>query len=178
MIFSNLVMYFIILSTGATLFAAGQHDISTAAQAAEALRPLAGRAAAWLFAAGVVGVGFLSVPIMTTGAAYDLSQVCGWKNGLHAHPRDAKAFYASIAGFTIIGTALNFVGINPMKALVWAGIVQGFSTPPLMLLLMLLTGSRAVMGDRVNSPGLAALGWITTIAIFAATVGLVVSWLV
>src|SRR4029079_3713877 len=79
MIFSNLVMYFIILSTGATLFAAGQHDISTAAQAAEALRPLAGRAAAWLFAAGVVGVGFLSVPIMTTGAAYDLSQVCGWK---------------------------------------------------------------------------------------------------
>lgn len=177
MTFSNVVMYFIILSTGATLYVTGQHEISTAAQAADALRPLAGRAAAWLFAAGVVGVGFLSVPIMTTGAAYDLCQVVGWKHGLHARPRDAKAFYAAIAGFTLIGTLLNFVGINPMKALVWAGIVQGFSTPPLMLLLMLLTGSREVMGDRVNSPGLAALGWVTTAAIFAATAGLVVTWI-
>jgi NRAMP (natural resistance-associated macrophage protein)-like metal ion transporter len=178
MTFSNVVMYFIILSTGATLYAAGQHEVSSAAQAAEALRPLAGRGASLLFALGVVGVGFLSVPIMTTGAAYDLCQVFGWKHGLHARPRDAKGFYAAIAGFTAIGMALNFIGINPMKALVWAGIVQGFSTPPLMLLLMLLTGSRKVMGDRVNSPGLAVLGWVTTAAIFAATIGLVVTWLV
>ena len=178
MLFSNIVMYFIILSTGATLFVAGQHDISTAAQAAQALQPLAGRAAAWLFAAGVIAVGFLSVPIMTTGAAYDLCQVFGWKHGLHARPADAKAFYAAIAGFTAVGTALNFAGINPMKALVWAGIVQGFSTPPLMLLLMLLTGSRRVMGDRVNSRGLAVLGWATTLATFGATVGLVVTWIV
>jgi Mn2+/Fe2+ NRAMP family transporter len=177
MTFSNVVMYFIILSTASTLFVAGQHDISSAAQAAAALRPLAGSAASWLFAAGVVGVGFLSVPIMTTGAAYDLCQVFGWKHGLNAHPRDAKGFYAAIAAFTVIGTGLNFLGINPMKALVWAGIVQGFSTPPLMLLLMLLTGSRAVMGDRVNSPGLAALGWVTTVAIFAATAGLIVTWI-
>jgi len=178
MTFSNLVMYFIILSTGATLYAAGQHEVSTAAQAAEALRPLAGRAASLLFAAGVVAVGFLAVPVMTTGAAYDLCQVLGWKHGLHAHPRDAKAFYAVIAGFTALAMALNFVGINPMKALVWAGIVQGFSTPPLMLLIMLLTGNRDIMGDRVNSRGLAILGWATTCAIFAATIGLVVTWIV
>ena len=177
MVFSNLVMYFIILSTGATLFAAGQHEISTAAQAAEALRPVAGRAASILFAAGIIGVGCLSVPIMTTGAAYDLCQVLGWKHGLHARPKDAKAFYAAIAAFTLIAMGLNFIGINPMRGLVLAGIVQGFSTPPLMLLIMLLTSSRAVMGDRVNSPGLAVLGWVTTAAVFAATIGLILTWI-
>lgn len=176
MFFSNLVMYFIILSTASTLFKNGTTEINSAAEAAEALKPLAGDAAAVLFALGVIGVGFLAVPIMTTGAAYDLCQVVGWKHSLHAKPREAKKFYAAIGGFTVLAMGMNFLGFNPMKALVFSGIVQGFSTPPLMLLIMLMTSNRKIMGDRVNGLGLNILGWLTVTAIFAATVGLVVTW--
>ena len=111
MLFSNLIMYFIILSTGTTLYRAGERDIETAAQAAEALRPLTGDAAGILFALGVIAVGFLAVPIMTTGAAYDLSQVMGWKASLHARPQQAKKFYLLVAAFTVIAVALNFLGL-------------------------------------------------------------------
>jgi NRAMP (natural resistance-associated macrophage protein)-like metal ion transporter len=176
MFFSNVVMYFIVLSTASTLFKTGPRDISTAAQAAEALKPLAGDAASVLFALGVIGVGFLAVPVMTTGAAYDLSQVMGWKHSLHAKPSEAKKFYVAIGVFTTIAMCLNFLGFNPMKALVYSGIVQGFSTPPLLLLIMLMTNNRKIMGDRVNSRGMNILGWITTVAIFAATAGLVATW--
>jgi Mn2+/Fe2+ NRAMP family transporter len=178
MAFSNLIMYFIILSTASTLFKAGKTDIHSAAEAASALRPLAGDAAGILFAIGVVGVGFLAVPIMTTGAAYDLCQTFGWKGGLHAKPSEAKAFYAAIAVFTLIAMSMNFFGINPMKALVFAGIVQGFSTPPLFLLIMLMTNNRAIMGERVNSRTANIFGWLTTAAIFAATIGLAVTWVI
>ncbi|MER9617414.1 Nramp family divalent metal transporter [Mesorhizobium sp. M0207] len=176
MMFSNLIMYFIILSTGATLYKAGHHDIDTAAQAAEALRPLAGQAASVLFAAGVIGVGFLAVPVMSTGAAYDVAQAIGWKNSLHARAREAPKFYLAIGFFTAIAAGLNFLGFNPMKALVWSGIVQGFSTPPLLLLIMLMTNSRRIMGDQVNSRSTNILGWATTVAIFSATIGLVATW--
>jgi Mn2+/Fe2+ NRAMP family transporter len=114
MLFSNIIMYFIILSTGATLHKAGQTEIETAAQAAEALRPLAGDAAGILFATGVIAVGFLAVPIMTTGAAYDLAQVIGWKSSLHAQPAEARRFYRAIVGFTLLAIATNFLGFNPM----------------------------------------------------------------
>ena len=176
MFFSNVVMYFIILSTAATLFKTGPHDINTAAEAAEALRPLAGPAASALFALGVIGVGFLAVPVMTTGAAYDLCQVMGWKHSLHAKPSEAKRFYVTIGVFTAIAMGLNFLGFNPMKALVYSGIVQGFSTPPLLLLIMLITNNRRIMGNRVNTFWMNVLGWITTAAIFAASIGLVASW--
>jgi len=176
MFFSNLVMYFIILSTASTLFKTGATEINTAAEAAEALRPLAGSAASVLFALGVIGVGFLAVPVMTTGAAYDLSQVVGWKHSLHAKPSEAKKFYGAIAGFTVLAMGMNFLGFNPMKALVFSGIVQGFSTPPLLLLIMLMTNNSKIMGPRVNTLGLNILGWITTAAIFAASIGLVASW--
>ncbi|MBV9744283.1 MAG: divalent metal cation transporter [Acidobacteriia bacterium] len=178
MFFANAVMYFIILSTSATLFKAGKTDINSAVDAAQALRPLAGNAAGLLFTLGVIGVGFLAVPVMTTGAAYDLCQSTGWKNGLYRKPAEAKRFYVAIAIFTFIAIGLNFFGINPMKALVLAGIVQGFSTPPLMLLIMRMTNNPAIMGKRVNGRALNILGWITTIAIFAATLGLVISWFV
>ena len=178
MFFSNLVMYFIILSTASTLFKAGKTEINNAAEAAEALRPLAGDAAAVLFALGVIGVGFLAVPIMTTGAAYDLCQVVGWKHSLHAKPSEAKKFYAAIGVFTILAMSMNFLGFNPMKALVFSGVVQGFSTPPLLLLIMLMTNNRKIMGDRVNTFWLNVLGWLTTAAIFAATIGLVVTWFI
>jgi NRAMP (natural resistance-associated macrophage protein)-like metal ion transporter len=177
MVFSNLVMYFIILATGATLYPAGERDISTAAQAAEALRPLAGSAAGILFALGVIAVGFLAVPVMTAGAAYDLVQSLGWRHTLHARFHEAKGFYLVIIGVTVVAVALNFLGVNPMKALVLSGIVQGFSTPPLLLLIMLMTNNRAIMGKRVNSRGMNVLGWVTTGAIFAASIGLVITWL-
>jgi Mn2+/Fe2+ NRAMP family transporter len=176
MLFSNLIMYFIILSTASTLHKAGATDIASAADAAEALKPIAGDAAGVLFALGVIAVGFLAVPIMTTGAAYDVCQAFGWKHGLHARPSEAKRFYLLIAGFTVLAMSMNFFGFNPMKALVVAGIVQGFSTPPLLLLIMRMTGDRTLMGDAVNGRAVSVLGWATTAAVFAATAGLVCSW--
>jgi Mn2+/Fe2+ NRAMP family transporter len=175
MIFSNIVMYFIILSTAATLFTAGQ-NVQAAADAAKALEPLAGRAAGLLFTLGVIGVGFLALPVMTTGAAYDLSQAMGWRNSLGAKPKEAGKFYGVIVIVTVVAIGLNFLGFNPMKALVWSGIVQGFSTPPLMFLILRKTNNRRIMGDRTNGRAINVLGWITTTAIFAASFGLVASW--
>lgn len=176
MTFSNLIMYFIILATGSTLHAHGQTEIETAAQAAEALRPIAGDAAGYLFAAGIVSVGFLAVPVMTTGAAYDLAQSFGIKGSLNATAREAPKFYIIIGIVTAVAIAMNFLGFNPMKALVWAGIVQGFSTPPLLFLILLMTNNRRIMGDQVNSRGMNVMGWVTTAAIFSASAGLVVTW--
>lgn len=178
MFFANLVMYFIILSTASTLFKAGKTDIDSAAQAAQALEPFAGEAAGLLFTIGIVAVGFLAVPIMTTGAAYDLCQAVGWKYGLHTKPREAPKFYLTIAFFSLVAMAMNFLGINPMKALVFSGIVQGFSTPPLLLLILFMTNKREIMGIRTNSKTITALGWITVILIFTATIGLFVTWFI
>jgi Mn2+/Fe2+ NRAMP family transporter len=177
MIFSNLILYFIILSTGATLHPAGQTEIDSAAQAAQALRPLAGDAAGLLFLAGVVGVGFLAVPIMTTGAAYDLVQSVGRKGSLHDKPRDARLFYGTIAGVTAVAVGLNGLGFNPMKMLVWSGIVQGFSVPPLLVLMLIMTNDRKMMGDKVNSLGTNLLGWATAAITFAAAAFLVATWI-
>jgi Mn2+/Fe2+ NRAMP family transporter len=176
MLFSNIILYFIILSTGVTLHPAGQTSIDTAADAARALEPIAGPAATILFAAGVVGVGFLAVPVMTAGAAYDLAQAFGEKSSLNARPSEAPFFYATTVVVTVVAVLLNFMGFNPMKALVWSGIVQGFSVPPLLFIMMLMTNDRAVLGARVNSPLTNTLGWITNFVTFAATVCLVVSW--
>lgn len=178
MAFSNIIMFFIVLSTGATLHKAGQTAIDNAAQAAQALQPLAGSAASFLFALGIIAVGFLAVPVMTTGAAYDLAQAVGWKSSLHAKPNEAKAFYLLIAAFTLIAVLLNSLGFNPMKALVYSGIVQGFSTPILLLVIVLMTNDRRLMGDKVNSVWLNILSWATVVSIFAATLGLVVSWVI
>jgi NRAMP (natural resistance-associated macrophage protein)-like metal ion transporter len=177
MLFSNVVMYFIILSTAATLFKAGKTQVDSAADAALALKPLAGPAAAYLFALGVVAVGFLAVPVMTAGAAYDLCQTMGWRYGLSKRPREARPFYGAIAAFTLIACGLNFFGLNPMRMLVFSGVVQGFSTPPLMLLLLFMTRDRALMGGKVNSRALNVLAWLTTAVTFAASGGLVASWL-
>lgn len=178
MTFSNVVMYFIILSTASTLYKEGQTDIETAAQAAEGLRPIAGDAAGILFALGVIGVGFLAVPVMTTGAAYDVSQALGWRHSLSAKPREAKRFYAAVGAFTVIAVLLNFLGFNPMKALVWSGIVQGFSTPPLLLLIMIMTNDRRIMGEQANSRFTNVLGGATTASIFLASAGLVATWFI
>ncbi|WP_340317591.1 Nramp family divalent metal transporter [Rhizorhabdus argentea] len=176
MIFSNIILYFIIMSTGLTLHPAGQTEIETAAQAAAALEPLAGEGAKYLFAAGVVGVGFLAVPIMTTGAAYDVVQGIGREGSLHDQPDQNRLFYAVIGTVTVLAVAMNFLGFNPMKMLVWSGIVQGFSVPPLLLLMMMLTNSRKVVGARTNSRWTNMLGWATTLATLLCTVTLVATW--
>jgi NRAMP (natural resistance-associated macrophage protein)-like metal ion transporter len=173
MLFANLITYFIMLSTAATLFKAGKTDINTAAQAAQALAPIAGKLSSFLFTIGVVSVGLIAVPIMTTGAAFDVCQSFGWKHGIHYPPAKVKRFNVAIAVFTALAMCLNFLGFNPMKALVWSSIVQGVSTPFLMLVIMLITTNRQIMGRWVNTKRMNVLGWITTVAIFAATVGLI-----
>src|SRR5437879_6408885 len=142
MFVSNVVMYFIILSTAATLFKAGQTDIQSAADAAKALRPLAGDAATILLAVGLTGAGFLAVPVLTASAAYAISEAFGWRYGLDQPPHRAKQFYAIIAASTIIGIAINFVGINPIAALFWTAVINGFLAPPLLVLIMLIANNR------------------------------------
>ena len=176
MIFSNIILYFILLATGVTLHGSAQTEIETAAQAAAALEPVAGPAAKYLFAAGIIGVGFLAVPVMTTGAAYDVVQGLGREGSLHDAPDENRLFYAIIAAVTLLAVGLNFLGFNPMKALIWSGIVQGFSVPPLLLLMMMLTNSRSVVGARTNSRWTNLLGWLTTGVTFLCAAALVASW--
>jgi NRAMP (natural resistance-associated macrophage protein)-like metal ion transporter len=176
MLFSNVVMYFIILATAATLFKAGKHDIRDAAAAAEALRPLAGNAAAVLLALGLVGSGFLAVPILTGSAGYAISQAFGWRYGLDEKPLQCRQFYGMIAASTLVGMLINFLPINPIAALFWTAVINGFLAPPLLVAIMLIANNKAVMGDRVNGPALNVLGWATTAAMFAAAIALVLTW--
>lgn len=176
MLFSNVVMYFIILATAATLHRDGRTDIADAAQAAEALRPLAGDAATVLMALGLIGTGLLAVPILTISGAYAVCEAAGWRHGLDEKPGRAWQFYAVMAASTVVGLILNYAGVNPISALVWTAVLNGFLAPPLLVVLMLVAGNRAVMGDRVNGPLLSVLGWATTALMFAAAAGLGLTW--
>jgi len=176
MFFSNLVMYFIIFATAATLHAAGQTDINSATEAAEALRPLAGDLSAILLAAGLIGAGFLAVPILSGSAAYALSEAFGWRYGLGEKPDRARQFYAVIAASTLIGMGINFVGINPFDALFLTAVINGFIAPPLMVLIMLIANNRQIMGERTNGRWTNVLGWIATLTMWAAALVLVLSW--
>ena len=160
--FSHLTALFIIVATAATLNAHGITDITSAAQAAEALRPIAGDLAFALFAMGIIGTGLLAVPILAGSAAYAVSETFGWTEGLNRKPREAKAFYGAIALATAGGIALNFIGVDPMKALYWAAVVNGLLAPPLMVVTMLIAQNRKVMGNLVLGRGLAFGGWVST----------------
>ncbi len=176
MFFSNAVMYFIILATGATLFKAGQTEISSAADAAQALRPLAGDGAYILLALGLIGAGFLAVPILTGSAAYAVSEVFGWRLGLNKRPARAKQFYGVIAAATLIGMLINFLGINPIDALFWTAVINGFVAPPLLVLIMLVANNKAIMSEHTNGLATNVFGWIATLAMFAAAIALVLTW--
>ncbi len=160
--FSHLVALFIVIATAATLHASGVREIESASQAAEALRPIAGDFAFALFATGIIGTGLLAVPILAGSAAYAVSEAFGWTEGLGRKPRDAKAFYGVIALATAGGVALNFIGIDPMKALYWSAVVNGLLAPPLMVVTMLIASNRSVMGDLVIGPKLKFGGWLST----------------
>ncbi len=175
MVFSEVVAYFIILATGATLFVAGKTDIASATDAAQALRPLAGDAAALLLAVGLIGSGVLAVPVLTGAAAYGVSEAFGWRSGLDHKLTRAPQFYAVIIAATLVGMAIDFLGINPITALVLSAVLNGLVAAPLLVLVMLVSNDRAAMGDRVNGRLLNVLGWVTTIVMGVAAIGLIVT---
>jgi Mn2+/Fe2+ NRAMP family transporter len=176
MFFSNVVMYFIILAAASTLFNGRNTTIESAVQAAQALRPLAGDAAYLLWAPGLIGAGVLCVPILTGSAAYAAAEAMGWKRGLDERPKRAKLFYGVIALSTIAGMLINFVGVNPITALFWTAVINGFLAPPILVVVMLVANNKSVLGEHVNGPVSNAVGWATTVAMSAAAAALLVAW--
>ena len=159
MIFSNLIAFFVMVVGSAVLYTAGLHEVSSAAQAAEALRPLAGDFAFWLFAGGIIATGLLAVPVLASSAAYAVAEAFGWEEGLERHWREAKKFYAIIAIATLAGTALDFTPVDPMKALYWSAVINGVVAVPIMGAMMLLVSRESVMGAFVASRRTRWLGW-------------------
>ena len=177
MLLSNVVMFFIILATAATLHRAGRTEIATATDAAEALRPLAGEAAFVLMAMGLIGSGVLAIPILSGSGAYAVAEAFGWKFGLDEKPGRAKEFYLVMGASTVAAMAINFMGIDAMKALFWTAVINGFLAPPLLVVVMLVANNRTVMGKRVNGIGLNVLGWATTTLMSAASLVLIWTWI-
>jgi NRAMP (natural resistance-associated macrophage protein)-like metal ion transporter len=172
MLVSNLIMYFIILATALTLNASGETQIETGADAAQALRPLAGDLAGVIFAVGMIGTGLLAVPVLAGASAYAVSETFGWKRGLDEDWRRARPFYGVIALATLVGLVIPFTGIKPMDALFFTSILNGVAAPFLLVVIMLAARNKKVMGRQTIGPLLTALGWIVTIAMFAALAGL------
>jgi Mn2+/Fe2+ NRAMP family transporter len=169
--FSNLISLFIIITTAATLNAHGITDIATSAQAAEALRPIAGPFTATVFAAGIIGIALLAVPVLAGSCAYALGEALNWTTGLDRRPLDAKGFYGAIAVSTLIGMGINFTGFDPIRALFWSAVLNGVVSVPLMIVMMLLAMAPKVMGPFVLPRPLWAMGWLCT-ATMAAAVGI------
>ena len=176
MLLSNIVMYFIILTTAATLHASGNRHIETAADAAKALVPLAGRGAEALLAMGMIGAGALAVPILTGSAAYALAGAFNLKAGLAEQPSRAPQFYAAIAASTLVGMEINFVGIGAVAALFWSAVINGVLAPVLLAVMMLVANNHKIMGSDRNGPLLNLAGWATTGAMALAAAGLFVFW--
>ena len=177
MFFSNLIMYFVILSTAATLSQSGHSSIQTAGEAAQALRPLAGRAASLLFALGIIGAGALAVPVLTTGPAHALAEMFGWSHGLRKAPTGAPEFYAVIVLSTAVAIGIGLSGFNPISALFWASVVMGLLAPPLMWIIMLAVSKREIMEEHTNERWLKLLGWVTTAAVTLAASALIWTWI-
>jgi NRAMP (natural resistance-associated macrophage protein)-like metal ion transporter len=176
MFFSNLVMFFIILTTAATLHAHGVRNIETAQQASEALLPLAGPGAYWLFTLALVGTGMLGVPVLAGSCAYAIAEAASWKAAsLSSKPLRAPRFYLVIAAAMVVGLALDFAGLNAVKMLFWSAILNGILAPPLVVLVVLLTSDKRVMRERVNGRWAKALGWICAAMMSAAALGLLVT---
>jgi NRAMP (natural resistance-associated macrophage protein)-like metal ion transporter len=172
MIFSNLVAFFIIVTTAATLGAHGKHDIATAQQAAEALRPLAGRFAALLFTLGMVGTGILAVPVLAGSSAYVAAQTFKFREGLNEAPHRAPAFYGVIAAGIAIGIAMNLFHVDAIKALFWSAVLNGVAAVPLIAVIVLFASNSSIMGRWSSSWLARAWGWGTFALMGAATVGM------
>jgi NRAMP (natural resistance-associated macrophage protein)-like metal ion transporter len=174
MLFSNSVAFFVMLMGAVALHAAGQTDVRTAAQAAEALRPLAGDLAFSLFALGIIATGMLAVPVLASSAAYAVAEAFGWAEGLERHWREAKGFYSIVVVATLIGTSLSFSPIDPMKALYWSAVINGVVSVPIMAAMMLLASNPAVMGPMTVRRKTRSFGW-GAVGVMAAAV-LMMGW--
>jgi Mn2+/Fe2+ NRAMP family transporter len=170
MFYSDITAYFIILATAVTLNVAGVRDIETAAQAASALRPLAGDFAYMLFALGILGVGLIGVPVLAGSAAYALAEAMGWKWGLERRAADARGFYGVIAVSVLAGLVIQYSPISPMKALFWSAVINGVVAVPLMVVIILLVSKKSVMGSFTAGRPTIALGWIATAVMGVAAV--------
>jgi Mn2+/Fe2+ NRAMP family transporter len=177
MAFSNLVALAIMVTAGATLHGSGVTKIDTAAQAAEALRPIAGEFAFVVFAVGIIGTGFLSVPVLASSAAYAFGETRKWPVGVSKKVAQAQGFYATIAAATVIGALINVLPVAPMRALVWAAVLNGIVSAPVMAMLMMLATSHRVMGRYRISVPLAVGGWAATLVMGAASIALLLSTL-
>jgi len=172
MFYSNITAYFIILATAVTLNVAGVTDINTAAQAASALRPLAGDFAYLIFALGILGVGMIGVPVLAGSGAYALSEALGWNEGLERKVRDARGFYSIIAISVLAALAIQYSPISPMKALFWSAVINGVVAVPLMVVIIMLVSKKSVMGDFTASRPLIVLGWVATAVMAAAALAM------
>jgi len=168
MFFSNVVMYFIILATAATLNRSGFTEIATAREAAEALRPLAGNAAYLLFALGLIGTGLLAVPVLAGSASFAVAEVFGWRSGLDLSPRRGRHFYLVFAGAIAGGMLLDLFQTNPIRMLFLSAILNGILAPPLLVLVMLVSNDAKIMGEHTNGVWLNVLGWGATAVMTAA----------
>lgn len=169
--YSNIISLFIIITTAATLNAHGITNIATSAQAAEALRPIAGAFTFALFAVGIIGIGLLAIPVLAGSCAYALGEALDWPTGLDRLPLDARAFYGTIIVATLIGIVINFVGLDPVKALFWAAVINGVVAVPLMIVIMIMAMAPKVMGQFTLSRTLCTMGWLCT-AVMTVAVGI------
>ncbi|WP_049826517.1 Nramp family divalent metal transporter [Bradyrhizobium japonicum] len=168
---SNVIALAIILTTAATLHASGKTDIESSAQAAEALRPVAGALAELIFALGIIGTGLLAIPVLAGSTAYAIGEGRKWPVGLSRKPKEAVAFYSVLA----LGIGLNFTALDPIKALYWSAVINGVLAAPIMIVMMLLVRRKSVMGDLVVSGPVYWLGWVATAAMFLCIVGMACS---
>ena len=178
MAFSNFIAFAIILTTAATLNKAGITSVATSAQAAEALRPIAGEFAFVVFALGIVGTGLLAVPVLAGSVAYAIGEACKWPIGLSREPGKATAFYASLGGSTVLGMALTLTPLDPIKALYWTAVINGLVAVPVMVVMMLMTAQQRVMGQFTVNGWLRWLGWAATCAMAVCALGMIVGWVV
>ncbi len=175
MFFSNLVMFFIILTTGSVLFRGGIKNITTVDQAASALKPLAGNSAYLLFAIGVIGTGLLAIPVLAGSVSYMLAETFNWKQGLNKKWHEAKGFYAILIVSIVLGFLINLIGISPIKALIFTAIAYGVTAPVLIAVIMHICNNKKIMGEFTNKPISNILGWITLIVMTVAAVALFIT---
>jgi Mn2+/Fe2+ NRAMP family transporter len=173
---SNAVAFFIILTAASTLHLHGITTVSTCAEAASALAPIAGRFAGLLFVCGIVGTGLLALPVLATSAAYGIAEGCKWKGSLENKPREAPGFYAAICLATLIGLVMNFLRMNPVKALVWAAVLNGIVAAPLMVIIMLMASNGKVMGKFELPRYLLRIGWLAAAVMACVCVGVFATW--
>lgn len=172
MAFSNLIAFFVILTTAATLHAAGQTDIQTSAQAAQALRPIAGDFAFALFSVGIIGTGLLAIPVLAGSAAYAISELQGWRKGLERKPQEAVRFYATIAVAVVLGLVVDYSNLDPIKALFWSAVLNGVIAGPIMIAMMIVATRKSQMGQFTATASQLILGWTAAALMIAIAVAM------